>query len=339
MSYEIGINTIRLEPTERLAHTEYCSNDALRRAFTADGRRFEDAIEMDFIWSTHDGPVAWSERGRTTDMGHAEFLENGVDKRPPQPSPFTDAEQVLEFDAVNEYGLPDMDALVAFYENHYQESQRAFPNQVYTGGYYKTMVSGAIEAFGWDMLLEAAADLDRFERVLDSIFRLTLHHVKAWAKTSVEVFISHDDMVWTQGAFMSPAFYRRAIFPRFAELWAVLKSAGKKVLFCSDGDFGEFVDDIVAAGADGFIFEPMTRLEPIVSQYGQTHVIGSSKVDCRTLTFGTREEIQAEVDATLALAFQCPGFMAAIGNHIPSNVPLENALFYLDYLRTHWTRP
>jgi hypothetical protein len=339
MSYRIGIDTIHLRPTERLAHTEYCSNEALRRALTADGVRFEDALAMDFIWSTHDGPVPWSERGRTTDMGHAEFLENGVDKRQPKPCPFTDAEQVLEFDAVKEYGLPDMDGLAAFYEKHYQDSQGAFPNQLFTGGYYKTIVSGAIEAFGWDMLLSAAADQERFERVLDSIFRLTLHHVKAWAKTSIEAFISHDDMVWTEGAFMHPAFYRRVIFPRFAELWNVLKKAGKKVLFCSDGDFGEFIDDIAAAGADGFIFEPMTLLEPVVEKFGKTRVIVSSKVDCRTLTFGAREDIRAEIDATLKLAFNCPGFIMAVGNHIPSNVPVDNVVFYLEYLKDHWMRP
>ena len=299
---------------------------------------FEDALDMDFIWSVHDGPVGWGERGRVTDMGHAEFLEYGSDKRQPKPCPFRDPEEVLEFDAVTEYGLPDFDGLVAFYEKHYQDCQRACPNQVFTGGYYKTIVSGAIETFGWDMLLCAAADQDRFEQVLDSYFRLTLHHVRAWGRTSAEVFISHDDMVWTEGAFMSPAFYRRVIFPRYAELWAVLKRAGKKVLFCSDGNFTEFIGDIAHAGADGFIFEPMTDFDYIVENYGRTHVIVSSKLDCRTLTFGTREEIRAEIDATLAPAFTCPGFIVAVGNHIPSNVPVENIVFYIEYLKANWAR-
>ncbi len=336
MSYRIGMDTIHLRPTPRLAHTEYCSNDALKRAIGA--ACFEDAWECDLIWSTNDGPVPWSQRGRVTDMGHAEFLEGGTDWRPPQICPFVDVEQVLAFDAVKEYGLPDFDGLVAHYEKHYRESQKAFPNQVFTGGYYKTIVSGAIEAFGWDMLLQAAAYKDEFERVLDSFFRLTLHHFKAWAKTSAEVLICHDDHVWTGGAFMDPAFYRKVVFPLYAECWSVVKKAGKKLLFCSDGNFTQFVDDIAAAGADGFIFEPITSLDYIVSRYGKTHVIVGSKVDCRTLTFGTKDQIRAEIDATLKLAFDCPGFMFAVGNHIPSNVPVENALFYFDYLRKHWSR-
>jgi len=342
MSYQIGIDTIALRPTPRLAHTEYCSNDPLIRAVTAApenrGKSFNDAWDFDFIWYSNDGPVGWGERGRVTDMGHAEFLEGGVDRREPKPSPFVAVEDVLAFDAVKEYGLPDSGELVAYYERTYRKGQAENPNQVFPGGYYKTVVSGAIEAFGWEMLLLGAADRDKFERVLDSIFRLSLHHYKAWARTSIKAFVSHDDMVWSQGPFMHPDFYRRAIFPRYKALWKVLKDAGIKVLFCSDANWTAFIDDIAAAGADGFIFEPMTDLKQVVARYGRTHVIASSFVDCRTLTFGTQADVQAEIDATLALARNCPGFMFAVGNHIPSNVPIANGLFYGDYLRKHWQR-
>lgn len=337
MSYRIGIDTIHLRPGPRLGHTEYCTNDALRReVFRRSGKTLEEAWEFDFIWNTDDGPEPWSTRGRVTDMGHAEFLEGGVDRRDPKPCPFQDAEEVLTFDAIAEYGLPDFDALAAHYEDHYRRGQGAHPEQVFTGGYYKTMVSGAIEAFGWDMLLTAAADQDRFERVLDSIYRFSLHHYRAWARTSIEVFICHDDMVWTSGPFMHPDFYRRVLFPCYAALWRVLKEAGKKVLFCSDGDWSIFLDDIAEAGADGFIFESLIPLEEVVRRFGQSHVLIGSSVDCRTLTFGSHEDIRAEIDATLELARDCPGFFFAVGNHIPSNVPVENALFFFDYLQRHW---
>ena len=343
MSYQIGVDTINLRPTPRLAHTEYCSNDPLIRAVTQApenrGKPFNDAWDFDFIWNSNDGPVGWGERGRVTDMGHAEFLEGGVDKRQPKQSPFKSPDEVLAFDAVKEYGLPDFSELVAYYEKTYQKGQADNPNQVFPGGYYKTVVSGAIEAFGWEMLLLGAAQKDKFERVLDSIFQLTLHHLKAWAKTSIKAFVSHDDMVWSQGPFMHPDFYRRVIFPRYKALWKVLKGAGIKVLFCSDANWTVFIDDIAAAGADGFIFEPMTDLTQVVDRYAGTHVIASSFVDCRTLTFGKKADIKQEIDATLRLAWKCPGFMFAVGNHIPSNVPVENALFYLHHLASNWGRP
>jgi uroporphyrinogen decarboxylase len=334
MSYEIGMDCMHLRPAKRLAHTQYCSNDALRRHV---GTRLEDAWNMDFLWVTNDGEP-WDTRGRATDMGHADFLEGGVDRREPTPSPFTDVEQVWAFDAVKEYGLPEMEGLVKMSQEAYAKGQADNPNQIFTTGYYKTIVSGAIAAFGWDMLLEAAAEQDKFETVLDSFFRLTLHYNKAHARSDAKVFIQHDDMVWTAGPFMHPDFYRRVIFPRYRELWKPVKAAGKKVLFCSDGNFTQFIDDIIDAGADGLIFEPLTSLDAVVSKWGKTHVIVGSKLDCRTLTFGTREQIAKEIDETLKLAFDCPGFMFAVGNHIPSNVPVENALFMYDYLSQRWNR-
>ena len=225
-----------------------------------------------------------------------------------------------------------------YIEKVHRDGQAAQPNQVVTGGYYKTIISGAIEAFGWDMLLESAAEPGKFEKVLDSFFRLTLHHVKAWAQTGAAVFIQHDDFVWSAGPFMYPEFYRSAIIPRYAELWKVLHAAGKKVLFCADADWSMFVSDIADAGADGFIFEPMLPLEGVVERFGKTHVIIGSQVDCRTLTFGTKEAVRREIDATLKLAKDCPGFFFAVGNHIPANVPVDTAMFYMDYLRTHWWR-
>ncbi len=344
MSRELGMRALRLEPTERIAHTEYCSNDALVRSVTGrdpaeDGdawRRFHDAWHLDLLWHVNDGPVPWRERGRTTDMGHAEFLEGGRDKRETRRCPFESVEQVWEFDAVEEYGLPDFQDLVAHYERWHREDEEVNPGQVCPGGYYKTIVSGAIAAFGWDMLLTAAVDREKFDRVLESIFRLSMHHFRAWAKSDAEVFICHDDMVWSEGPFMHPDFYRSAIFPRYRALWDVLHEEDKVILYTSDGDYTMFLDDLAAAGADGFIFEPLVDFETVVRKFGGTHAIIGSKVDCRTLTFGDRRRIGRQIDETLALAADLPGFLFAVGNHIPSNVPVENGRFYFDYLSSRW---
>ncbi len=339
MSYQIGIDTIHLRKTPRVAHTEYNDHSVLAEIVQANtGVRFNDAWKLDLIWITDDGPVPWGQRGRVTDMGHAEFVEGGIDRRDPKPSPFTTIEDVLSFNAVREYGLPDFNDLVDYYEQVHHKHRQENPDQVNPGGYYKTIVSGAIETFGWDALLLGASVPDEFESVLDSIFRLSLHHYRAWAETSIEVFICHDDMVWSSGPFIKPDFYRKVIFPRYKELWSVIKGAGKKLLFCSDGDFSMFLDDLASAGAEGFIFEPMVPLSKVIAKFGQSHVIVGSDVDCRTMTYGNKDQIRSEIDSTLSLAKTSPGFMMAVGNHIPANIPVENALFYMQYLEENWHR-
>ena len=338
MSYRIGIDALHLKPTPRLAHTEYCSNDALVRAVEAEtGKPFAEAWELDYSWYTNDGTVEWSRRGRTTDMGHGEFEAGGRDRRDPKPSPFQAVEEVWAFDAVAEYGLPDFDGLVAYYQQEHDAAKRG-ADLVVPGGYYKTMVSGAIEAFGWDRILEAAVDQRQFERVLDSFFRLSMHHARAWGATSIEIFNCHDDFVWAGGSWINPDFTRGAIIPRYRELWKVLRDAGKLVVFTSDGDYTKFVDDIVAAGAQGLTFEPLTSFDEVVKRHaGQVAIMGS-KVDTQTLTMGPISRIEAQVDATLALVQGRPGFFCAVGSHIPSNVPVENAKAYFARLRERWVR-
>ncbi|MBI2942245.1 MAG: hypothetical protein HYY04_17590, partial [Chloroflexi bacterium] len=164
MGYDRGRRALFLEMPETIPHTEYVSHWEVVRHLTgldpADPdrrpeafRRFYQAADYDLLWVTNDGPVPWQQLGRTTDMGHNDWLEDASDRRQPVPSPFAAVEDVLAFDAVEEYGLPNSDDLVAYYEDLYQRGRATHPDLVYTGGYYKTIVSGCIEAFGWEMFL------------------------------------------------------------------------------------------------------------------------------------------------------------------------------------------
>lgn len=342
---ERAIATLDLQEADRIPQTEYCSNWELIRHYTGidasdpDRRekatdRFARELGLEFQWSTAGEPVPRSERGRTSDMGHAEFLEGGVDKRETVNLPFQSPEEVLEFDAVEEYGLYDnFDELVQFYQDIHE---RNWDTDAYLKpiGFYHTMISACIDAFGWDMFLTAVGvDPEGFGEVLDSFLELNLQIYRAQAQTDAPYFLCHDDMVWTEGAIFHPDWYREHVFPRYEKLWAPLKEAGKKILFCSDGDFTEFVDDFIALGVDALIFEPMTDFEYICEEYGEQIAIISSRVDCRTLTFGTREDIRAEVEQSFEIAGDCPGWFFAVGNHIASNVPLENGIYYFDLVQ------
>lgn len=348
MSRQLALDTLALKPRERFAHTEYSleyHQQGLDRRVgpepdtPASLRDLYELWGLDFLWTTEDGLRGdWGKLGRCTDMGHAQYASDGSDLRKPNHCPFETPEAVWEFDAVKEYGLPPMAEQVAAYEAWLQQKRRDFPGQLCTGGYYKTILSGAIQAFGWEMLLEAAADRDKMERVFDGFFRRTKFHMDAWAQTSAEAIIQHDDFVWTAGAFMDPAIYRSVIIPRYAELWKPLRRAGKKVLFCSDGDFRAFAGDIVAAGADGLIFEPVMDFGEMAARFGQTTVLIGSGVDCRDLTFGTWDKVRASVDRTLALARTCRGVILAVGNHLPANIPAPMLAQYREYVKAGWHR-
>ena len=339
MSVQTALDNICLRPCARWGHTEYSMGyhesyleklAELDRAHPEFQQRAYNALEFDFHWSTNDGLIDWAEAGRTTDMGHAVYAADGSDQRQARECPFKSLEEVWAFDAVAEYGLPDFDEQVATYERAIQRART--PHQLTTGGYYKTIVSGAIQTFGWDMLLLGASDPRRMEEVFDSFFRRTLFHMQAWAETRVEVVIQHDDFVWTQGPFMHPDIYRQTIIPRYAELWKPLRAAGKKVLFCSDADFTVFVDDLAEAGAHGFIFEPCVDFGAMAEKFGQSHCLVGSFVDCRDLTFGNWDKVRSDLDRTFAALKKCRGAILATGNHLPPNIPAAMLDSYFAYL-------
>jgi len=341
MSYERGWAALNLKMPPTIPHTEYCSHPELVKYVTGlDPRdkdkeakawqKFYQLTDYDFLWVSNDGPE-W--KGRITSMGHAVFQEDGSDYNPEVYCPFKDPEEVLKFNPVAEYGIPNIEKRASYFEKFYQKGQRENPNLVFPGGYYKTIFSACIHAFGWEMFLSSAGlDEERFDRVLEGFFQISLANYQAWAKTSIKSFICHDDIVWSAGPVFHPNWYRKHIFPRYKKLWSILKKEGIKVLFCSDGNFDEFIDDIAEAGADGFIFEPFTSLKRIAEKYGKSKVI-IGNIDTRILTFGTREQIFREVRRCADIGRGCPGYFFAVGNHIPHNVPLKNALYYLNLIK------
>ena len=341
MSRQRALDNINLTGTSGWAHTEYSlayHRDylAARAGVAPDDPQLVQAgydhFRLDFNWSTNDGLVPWPKAGRCTDMGHAAYAADASDMRAPVHCPFKSEEEVWAFDAVEEYGLPDFDEQVSSYNEVIDNSRKAFPNQLTTGGYYKTMVSGAIQSFGWDMLLAACSDPVKMEKVFDGFFRRTLYHLEAWMQTDIEVLIQHDDFVWTSGPFMNPDIYRKIIIPRYAELWKTVHAAGRKILFCSDGNFMEFAGDVVEAGADGLIFEPCCDFDFMVDNFGQSVCLVGSFVDCRDLTFEHVDAVRRDIDRTFEKLADCRGAIVGVGNHLPPNIPEAMMDEYFDYL-------
>ena len=348
MSRQRALDNISLRPTDAWARTEYSLEYHVGYARRLTGedpttvrgnRALFDALGLDFLWRTQDGLYDdWLSRGRATDMGHAEYADAGADRREPRESPFHAVEEVWSFDPTSEYGLPSFDDQVAAYEQLNRAARENYPHQLVSGGYYKTIVSGAIQAFGWDLFLQAAADRAKIERVFDRFFQHTLFHMRAWAATTAEVVIQHDDFVWSAGAFMHPDIYRKVIIPRYAELWKPIRAAGKKLVFCSDGNYMDFAEDIVRAGADGLSFEPVNDFPFMGERFGSSHCLVGSCVDCRDLTFGLWEKVRQDIDRTFRLLEGCRGAILCVGNHLPANIPEAMLERYLGEVRSRVSR-
>lgn len=342
MSFSDGWSALNLEAPKRVPHTEYSITthwDVLRRVTgipvsAASPITIRDEAAREFMrrWNFD---LAWSILLQSqpfgdlrTDMGHAVYESDGSDWRETVHCPFTDPEQVLNFDFFAAYGEPDIPVWTQRFTDHYRANRAALPDQVTMTGIYTTLISGFIDVFGWDMLLQAAAsDQKRFGSLADRYADWMLGHFRALAKCEAPVVMVHDDIVWSSGAFINPRWYRSHVFPNYARLFAPLREAGKKILFTSDGDYTKFIDDLADCGVHGLILEPFTDMQYIADHYGdKLAFIGNA--DTRILLSGTRAEIRAEVERCMRIGKDCPGFFLAVGNHIPSNTPVDSVLWY-----------
>jgi hypothetical protein len=342
MSYRDGISAIRLEMPPRVPRTEYSaemhwplieavtgirvdgdSTDELRGRAVGE---FKRRWNYDFEWSTlTDGNIFG---GMRTRMGHAEYAMNGADFSDVVTCPFKEPEDVLAFDPWAAFGPRDKKELTGQYERHYRQNREALPDAVNMTGIYVTCVSGLIDLFGWDMLLTAAGvDPRGFGAVTNRYASWIQQYYDALAEADVPVVMVHDDIVWSSGAFLHPDWYRAFVFPNYRKYFAPLKESGKRILFTSDGNYTQFIDDIAACGVHGFAMEPSTDMRHIAEKYGRTHCfIGNA--DTRILLRGDRDAIRAEVKRCMDIGKPCPGFFMAVGNHIPPNTPVESALYY-----------
>jgi uroporphyrinogen-III decarboxylase len=214
------------------------------------------------------------------------------------------------------------------FNEDYDKKVKEYPDGVNMTGIYITCMSGLLDLFGWDLLLTSCGtDQQAFGALTNRYASWIQQYFDALAKSKAPIVMIHDDIVWTEGAFIAPEWYRQYIFPNYKNYMRPLIEADKKIMYTSDGNYTEFVDDIVACGVNGFVMEPTVDMQYVADKYGKTHVfIGN--VDTRILLTGTKDSIRAEVKRCMDIGKKHPGYFISVSNHIPPNTPVENALWY-----------
>jgi len=263
-------------------------------------------------------------------------------------TPFKSVEEVLNFDT-DPFGKDSEKALYPNYalknyrwlyedwtERIKQENETVRKvGEVYNdrltcgAGFYTTLFMWPIMIFGWELFLEAGGLYpDQMGALLGRFAEITRKYCEFVSLTDQEFFSPHDDIAIASGPVFNPKWYRKYIFPRYEYIFEPVKKSGKPIIFISDGNYTEFLDDL-AAVTDGFLFEPLTDLEQAVRKWGKKKVI-IGNVDSRILRSGKKEEIFKEVKRCTDLGRDCPGYFISCTNHITYEIPLENVYAYFD---------
>ena len=342
MSLKDGLMAMNLEMPERVPRTDYSAEIHwdLIKAVTgisvtpqstaaeqqSASNAFRKAWNYDFVWNILIHNQIFE--GKISKMGHANYAAGGVDFDDETGVLFNNPEDVISLDFWELYGKRDINAICSDFEKDYNTACLNTPDAVNTSGIYVTLMSGLLEVLGWDMLLMTAGIYPKeFGECTNRYAKWIMQYFEALAETNIPIVKVHDDIVWTSGAFLNPEWYRKYIFPNYKKYFAPLIEAGKKIIYTSDGSYTEFIDDIADTGVHGFVMEPTTDMKYIAERYGKTHVfIGNA--DTNILLHGSKDDIYGEVKRCMDIGKNCPGYFMAVGNHIPPNTPVDNALYY-----------
>lgn len=116
----------------------------------------------------------------------------------------------------------------------------------------------------------------------------------------------------------------------------VLRSAGIRVVYHSDGYLMEILDDLLEAGIDGLNpIEPMAGMDIglLKRRYGRRLILVGN-VDCsQVLPLGSVEDVRRAVRACVQVASPGGGHFIGPSSEITPSTPVENILAFYEACR------
>jgi len=136
-----------------------------------------------------------------------------------------------------------------------------------------------------------------------------------------------DDIAYTEGLMVSPAFLREHIFPWYKKIGNIARSLGVPYMYHSDGDLWQVMPDLI----DDIGFNALHPIEPKAMDINELKekigdrvcLIGNIDLGY-TLTRGTPEEVIEEVRQRIRDAAPGGGYCIGSSNSIPYYVPVDN---------------
>jgi len=145
-----------------------------------------------------------------------------------------------------------------------------------------------------------------------------------------------DDMAYTEGLLVSPAFLRTYVFPYLEQIGRICRRYDKLFIFHSDGKLAEVLEDLIACGVQGVHPNEPTSVDmaEMKRQWGERLCLLGG-VDLDLLARGTPDEIVAATRTLIERVGPGGGVAIGSGNSIAKFVPLANYQAMLAAIREY----
>jgi len=183
--------------------------------------------------------------------------------------------------------------------------------------------------------------------LISEVMKISNDYYKEAARRSVEagcvgMWIS-EDLGDSRSGFFSVDDFRTHCLPHLVELIDYVDSLGVPILLHSCGNINAYLDDLVKTKIAAI--HPLQRtagmdLRTIKEKYGDRLCIIGNIDSSRTLPFGTKEEVVAEVKEAIDIAAPGGGYVLASDHSLHDGIPIENIRemfrYGLDYAQQYF---
>lgn len=172
--------------------------------------------------------------------------------------------------------------------------------------------------------------------LIGEVLRRRAHENARWARLAARerlcpLFFIGEDIACKDRLLFSPHWLRRHFLPPLRLSIEPLAQAGIKVIFHSDGNLMEILNDLIDAGIDGLNpIEPLAGMDiaHLKRRYGDRLILVGN-VDCsHTLPFGTVEQVCRAVRECIRTASPGGGHFIGSSSEITPATPLRNVLAF-----------
>jgi uroporphyrinogen decarboxylase len=190
----------------------------------------------------------------------------------------------------------------------------------------------ACDAFGMESALVKMATqpevIEAFVRRQHTFYMDILARTVEAAEGLCDICWLGDDYASQDALLMGPERWRRFIKPSLAEQVRLVREHGLFVLLHSCGAIRAIIPDLIEIGVNGLLVFQTTAAgmgaESIAEEFGG-RIAFYGGIDCQQLlTFGSPEDVRAEVQRNAATFHQCGGYVVANCHHGIANIRGEN---------------
>jgi len=162
-----------------------------------------------------------------------------------------------------------------------------------------------------------------------------LKKVAETLKSNIDSVMWHEDMCHRHGPNISPRLFREFMLPGYRKVTDLFRKNGIDVIIVdTDGDFRPLIPSYIDAGVSGIypceVGPVNLNVVDIRKEYPRVLLLGN--IDKRALVRG-KEAIEKEIDSKVPYMKKAGGYIPAVDHHVSPDTPLENFLYYLEYLK------